>query len=699
MGAALTAVTPRVLEMLDLWAKLKADMSERELQAIAKAMYEQRLAEVCTDQRSTPYNVEHHSAANLAFIDYFERLQKLGSHMSFLPDEERKLTEAGWGAQRIADLRSIINMREERDISPIRRDDIDRHLAAAGFAVDDKLRWMLELALYPAYRDAYAAAERQLRGGGAVPTFMPGSADTSGPLSTPASYAESHLPSVAAPMAVADEWFYRTPIEAADRMIAETPKLLEHRKGGKREKDSVGEQTLRQIRWAAVLLQKSLPPGTPMWRVTKAHIVKLDKWFDQLSVHCGKASGDHDLKQSLEEAAVLFADRVEIGDMSMEQIGFSTGTTNKHFNKLGQIHSFMRKAVSVAEPIDFGEFTAPIDKDEREARLRYTREQGEAIFRLPPWTGCVGSEERLKPGPEIIHDGLFYRLLLVWYTGARREELAKLMLDDVEASHGIDYLLIRPTVTGRIKNRSARRVIVIADELIRLGFLCYVEAIRAAGEQLLFPEFVPGADTKRKLGELGGERAGLADARLLLEPGDQVDGVEVAAAGARANDARGDRGRKMGLARAGTSDQHDVALAWQERPGMERAHHPPQPFQRCCASPEPWAAPPLVDRRALEHERVHVLHDRQLGGAHPIADRGGTAVRGLGAQQVGQALHGGALALYAGGDRLVERAGHAFEAEPAHGVDHLMPLHGRLAGCRSGRSRRPADAAAPGLRA
>jgi hypothetical protein len=50
-------------------------------------------------------------------------------------------------------------------------------------------------------------------------------------------------------------------------MIATTPRLLEHRKGGKREKDSVGEQTLRQIRWAAVLLQKSLPPGTPMWRV------------------------------------------------------------------------------------------------------------------------------------------------------------------------------------------------------------------------------------------------------------------------------------------------------------------------------------------------------------------------------------------------------------------------------------------------
>ena len=70
-------------------------------------------------------------------------------------------------------------------------------------------------------------------------------------------------------------------------------------------------------------------------------------------------------------------------------------------------------------------------------------------------------------------------------------------------------------------------------------------------------------------------------------------------------------------------------------------------------------------------------------------------VRGLGAQQVGQDLHRGALALHAGGDRLVERAGHTLEAEPAHGVDHLMPLHGYLADCRSGRSWRPVGAPTP----
>ena len=503
MGAALTAVTPGVLEMLDRRAKQKTNITEQELQAIAKAMYEERLAEVCTLQRSTPYDVENHSAANLAFIDYFERLKNQGGHMSYLPAEERKLEEAGWNAQRIADLRSIIAMREERGICLIRPDEIDHHLAAAGFAVDDRLRWMLELALYPAYRDVYTAAELQLRGAAVPWTVAPGSSSTPAPAAPfMVPVAGVHSAPVGSAPAVPEDWLHCTPVQAAERMIATTPRLLEHRKGGKREKDSVGEQTLRQIRWAAVLLQKSLPPGTPMWRVTKAHIVELDKWFDQLSVNYGKASGDHDLGQSLKQAAAACVERIVAGDMPVDQIGFSTGTANKHYNKLGQIHSFMRGAVSTAEHIDFGEFTAPIDKDEREARLRYTREQGEAIFRLPPWTGCVGVDDRLKPGPKVIHDGLFYLLLLVWYTGARREELAKLMLDDVEARHGIDYLLIRPTITGRIKNKSARRVIVIADELIRLGFLRYVEAMRAAGEQLLFPEFVPGGDTKRKLGDV-----------------------------------------------------------------------------------------------------------------------------------------------------------------------------------------------------
>jgi hypothetical protein len=164
--------------------------------------------------------------------------------LSFLPGEQRKLEDAGWSSQRIDDLRSIVAMREERNISPIRPTEIDRHLAAAGFAVDDKLRWMLELALYPTYRDAYAAAERQLWASAVPGTIAPEPVVQSAPVTWSLSPDISfHPAAVNAVPTVPESWLHCTPVEAAERMIAETPRLLEHRRGGKREKDSVGEQS------------------------------------------------------------------------------------------------------------------------------------------------------------------------------------------------------------------------------------------------------------------------------------------------------------------------------------------------------------------------------------------------------------------------------------------------------------------------
>lgn len=245
-----------------------------------------------------------------------------------------------------------------------------------------------------------------------------------------------------------------------------------------------------------------MPPRTPFWKVKKSDIVALDRWFDQLPVHFGKSVHDRNVVRTLEAVAIEATEKISDGDLLPEDVGLSTGTANKHFNKLGQIHKFMRDQVDTVAPIDFNAFTAAIDKDEREARKRYTREQGEVIFRLTPWTGCAGTGNRLRSGRSIIHDALFFVLLLVWYTGARREELCKLMLDDIEQRHDIDYILIRPTVTGGIKNRAARRVVVVSDELVRLGFVRYVEAMRTAGETLLFPELMPGGDTKRKIGDV-----------------------------------------------------------------------------------------------------------------------------------------------------------------------------------------------------
>ncbi|WP_314376231.1 hypothetical protein [Sphingomonas paucimobilis] len=125
--------------------------------------------------------------------------------MSFLPAEERKLEAEGWSAQRIADLRAIITMREG-GIGPIRQKEMDRHLVAAGFAIDGRLRWMQELALYPAYRDVYAAAEAQLRGAAAPGTVAPNSSATPVPVqSSPSPVASNHPASLGTASAVPED--------------------------------------------------------------------------------------------------------------------------------------------------------------------------------------------------------------------------------------------------------------------------------------------------------------------------------------------------------------------------------------------------------------------------------------------------------------------------------------------------------------
>lgn len=62
-----------------------------------------------------------------------------------------------------------------------------------------------------------------------------------------------------------------SPVEVADRRIAEKPRMFKHRQGGTRGTEQTGEQTLRQIRWAARLLQMALP-GRPMWRIAHEEV-------------------------------------------------------------------------------------------------------------------------------------------------------------------------------------------------------------------------------------------------------------------------------------------------------------------------------------------------------------------------------------------------------------------------------------------
>ena len=143
--------------------------------------------------------------------------------------------------------------------------------------------------------------------------------------------------------------------------------------------------------------------------------------------------------------------------------------------------------------------------DDRDERDPYTIAQGEELFRLGIWTGGAGVDlpRRLSvtPGGLIWHDAAYWVMPLVWYSGMRREEACKLLIDDIGEEDGIIFVNIRKTSAGGVKNATSVRKIPICDELRRLGFLHYVEAMKEAGEQYLFPEIQPGR-AGRALGDV-----------------------------------------------------------------------------------------------------------------------------------------------------------------------------------------------------
>jgi integrase len=77
--------------------------------------------------------------------------------------------------------------------------------------------------------------------------------------------------------------------------------------------------------------------------------------------------------------------------------------------------------------------------------------------------------------------------LLALYTGARAQELAQLRVVDVIERDGIWAIFISKEA-GKLKTKASHREIPLHPAIIERGFLEYVERIRAAGHERLFPE-------------------------------------------------------------------------------------------------------------------------------------------------------------------------------------------------------------------
>lgn len=447
--------------------------SEAELQAITKAEFQNQLARFCDMQREHPQHRAMHSAANLAYADYYQRMIETGGRPEFLDGEEAALLATGYPLERLERLKIVISQHHDIGQPAIKHSTMDFHLRALGFRPNRVLSAMVERALYPAYRDACLEAEQALAPPRAV--FGASAADV-----------RPVAPEVASERAPATK-----PTLATGPALGE---LLETAVADMKGEGRWDDKLCRQVR-SSVAVFELLIGAKPFAACTQEDLAVFRRKLRLLPKR-------YDMTSPKSRATVLAAAERRPTGLPEAELGLAAPTISRHITALRVLHRWAGVSGIPAPMWSFENLHIAASKRKRDRSQRppTSLEDLNKLFALPIFTGCqphrggtgqVVLRARFTRGLEIIHDAFYWVALLIYYTGARREEICKLRPDDFRELDGIHYIQIDYTETGRIKNEGSIRAVPLHRELIRLGIVGFVEECRRRGQDVLFPELRP----------------------------------------------------------------------------------------------------------------------------------------------------------------------------------------------------------------
>ena len=239
-------------------------------------------------------------------------------------------------------------------------------------------------------------------------------------------------------------------------------------------------KTLKQHIQLAKLFERFLGHGNPT-RVGQQHLAQFRDVLLKFPKNYGKSPRDHVISVSdiLARAEKL----------PKAEVGLTKSTINRHMNNMANIAGMCQAYGYSWESYDgISKLRAKARGDSDNERPSFTTGDLEALFSLPIWTGATSDTNYGSQGGEIFHDARYWVPLIGAFEGARREEICGFRLDEIIKFEGIWGFKFIPSEGRRFKSKASKRHIPIHPELIRLGFLDYIEALRKAGHELLFPE-------------------------------------------------------------------------------------------------------------------------------------------------------------------------------------------------------------------
>jgi len=239
----------------------------------------------------------------------------------------------------------------------------------------------------------------------------------------------------------------------------------------------------RKIEGVLSLLKRIFGPNVSMAAFNPASIQEYKATLGKLPANAVKKFGDLPIAELLLKAKDTPAMTRENANSHIQK--------TLSFLKWCEGNGYIGK-IEVDNRIKFQTASDPMSE-----RAPFSPDQIDALFSSPAFVGCKSASRRSEPGKAVVRDDWFWLPILGLYTGARLGELACLRVEDVKSSQEVSggqifWIDFNPVSYWRkMKTRESQRVVPVHPELISLGFIQYVEKMRKAKRERLFPNCKP----------------------------------------------------------------------------------------------------------------------------------------------------------------------------------------------------------------
>ncbi|MHB1079520.1 MAG: DUF6538 domain-containing protein [Prosthecobacter sp.] len=258
-------------------------------------------------------------------------------------------------------------------------------------------------------------------------------------------------------------------------------------------KSGRSEATLRAYHFPVRILRETLGEKTPLENITRENISKVRDFIRVIPVNAAQRFKGKTLAQAVKRAD------------SMQNVRrLNERTVHNYLNTISAIFNYAVKTCGLAQNPANDRWLKSRLKTKPKKKEVFSADELNKLFKAPLYTGCEDDESGYaKKGYYKGRRGRFWVPLLALFHGLRSNEACQIYTEDVRDVEGVPCLMIRDDADNglptekRLKTAASERTIPIHSEILKMGFLDYVQRRRLDSKRpLLFPELTKGKSGK-----------------------------------------------------------------------------------------------------------------------------------------------------------------------------------------------------------